>query len=237
LCVGRPWWNKRVHGVSVGESHTESILTLVDLASFKFIENLKTSTLDLLQFHSVWMDRLGNPVVAASDRSIGKYFVLQLAMPSLKPGLRCDYSVVTDENPAEHPVPASAEACAAVTQNDSLEDYLREEPGASPSLAERGFTCSEPRLEYCPQPETFSTDRQVAMGVETEGHDNLLGSWVQSRAIAIFYSTGSKKEIARLDITQEPPYMKLASSNGNEYLLFLKDGSDLAVYRLPLQSQ
>jgi hypothetical protein len=70
------------------------------------------------------------------------------------------------------------------------------------------------------------------MGIRTEGHDNLLGSWVQTRATAILFSAKTHSEIGEIDMTHNSAYLKLATVSGKDYLLSLKSGSELTVYGL-----
>ena len=70
------------------------------------------------------------------------------------------------------------------------------------------------------------------MGVETEGHDSFLGGWVQTKAIAFFFSTQSHSEIGKLDITHKSPALVLASIKGKDFAMQLEKGAVLHVYEL-----
>jgi hypothetical protein len=208
-------------------------MTAVDLESFKPVASLRTDSLSLLNFHSVWMDKEGRGVIVTSDWGAdGKNFLIQLGIPSLTVQARCEYSNVAGPNNTSHPIASQSGQCATFSSGSTFEAYLAEEPGITPPSSTHGYICRSPDLEYCPQPETFTSDGQIGMGIETEGHDNLLGSWVQTRAVAIFFSTSTKREFARMDLTHSSAYTKLAASGGKGYLLSLKDGSELTVYRL-----
>lgn len=95
-----------------------------------------------------------------------------------------------------------------------------------------GFVCADKTAEYCPQPDRFTPDGLFALGVETEGHDGLFGGWIETRARGFLYSTSRHAQIGELDLTHYSPYLKLASADGQDYLLVLNAGSELTVYQL-----
>jgi hypothetical protein len=250
LCAGTALWKLGTHrkkssgGNSAGEpagdsasesgsaGHMESLITVVDLETFKPIATLDTDALHSVPFDSVWMDKEGRGVIAASDSGPdGKRFLLQLAIPALTVEARCDYTDVAGADKTLHPVAKDERQCASFSSGSGLADYLAESTRYNSHASAAGYSCDDAGLEYCPQPDTISSDDRVAMGIEKEGHDTILG-WKETRAIAVFFSVSTQKEFARLDVTQNPAHLELAVVGGEEYLLSLKNGAELTVYRL-----
>jgi hypothetical protein len=232
VCSGTGEWLKRVHGRAVGQGRTESKLTVVDLATFQAVRSLRTDKFDLFEFHSVFMDAEGRIVIetnALNDK--GSNAFLQLELPSLQAGQRCSFALVSDANHLEHPVATTPSTCTQMLHNITLEKYLLEQESLPPHHVD-GYICANAHGEFCPQPDLFSPDLQFGLGIESEGRDSFLGSWVQTRATAFFFSVRTHREVGEMDITHQPPYLKFATFRGKTFLLFLRKGSVLTVYQL-----
>ena len=186
ICVGSASWLKRVNGKAVGKSRTNSIVTVVDLATLKPVKRAETKGLDLLEFQSIEMDKDGRIVVSSSvfgDTPQGEF--IQLAVPSLDVGQKCIYAMVKSGPSAEQAIAKTVDACRQVLGTVSLEEYLKR-VAVIPAAA--GFICKDANAEYCPQPDRFTSDDRFGLGVRSEGHDELLGGWVQTRTTAIVFS-------------------------------------------------
>lgn len=230
VCVGSASWLKRVNGKAVGKSRTNSIITVIDLARFKPVKRAETKELDLLEFQSVEMDKEGRILVNSSvfGNTPQREFV-QLAVPSLDVGQRCIYAMVKSGPTAEQAVAKTVDACRQDLGMASLEEYLKR---AAAIPAATGFVCKDAKAEYCPQPDRFTPDDRFGLGVRSEGHDGLLGGWVQTRITAIVFSAKTHVEVGQLDLTRTSPYLKLASVNGKDFLVSVEAGSKVIVYEL-----
>ncbi len=230
VCVGSAYWLKRVNGKAVGKSRTNNIITVVDLATFKTVKRIDTKSLDLLEFQSLTMDREGRILVSSSvfgDSPHGEF--VQLAVPSLEVGQKCTYAMVKSGSSKEHAIPKTVDACRQDLGAVPLEEYLNQ--AASVPTAS-GFICKDTKAEYCPQPDRFTTDNRFGLGVRTEGHDGLLGGWVQTRSSAVLFSVKTHTEVGELDLTHSSPYIRLAAVAGKDFLVSVEAGSKLTVYQL-----
>lgn len=231
VCVGTAEWMKRVHGWRAGNARTVSSITVIDLAGFNVVRSIQMKTVDPFEFQSIEMDAEGRIVVSRSsfvDRS--RHELVNLDIPSLRQSQKCAYSVSYDDKYRAKFTLITTEECNRILHSMSLEDYLEVfRPNASKSS---GFTCKDSKAGYCPQPDSFTPDRRFGLGMRTEGHDNLLGNWVQTRATAILFSADRHKEIGEIDMTHSPRHLRLAAVDGQDYLLSIRAGSELTVYQL-----
>lgn len=231
VCVGSAYWLKRVNGKAVGKSRTNNIITVVNLATFKAVKRIDTKGLDLLEFQSLTMDREGRILVSSSifgDFPHGEF--VQLAVPSLEAGQKCTYAMAKSGSSTEHAIPKTVDACRQNLGAVSLEEYLNQ--AASVPTVSSGFICKDTKAEYCPQPDRFTTDNLFGLGVRTEGHDGLLGGWVQTRSSAILFSVKTHTEVGELDLTHSSPYIRLAAVDGKDFLVSVEAGAKLTVYQL-----
>lgn len=230
VCSGTAEWLKRVNGRAVGRARMNSIITVIDLSTFKVINSVQTKAFNLLEFSSVALDRKGRILIESSsfkstaDKPRGEF--LQLDVPSLHASPKCVY----DNEKPDQLVSITTRECSEDLGTSSLEDYLKTSSSYIPIPSQ--FVCSDTTAEYCPQPDRFTPDNLFGLGMLTEGHDNFLGSWVQTRATAILFSTKTHLQIGELDLTHQSHYLELASMNGKDYLLVLRAGSELTVYQL-----
>lgn len=231
-CTADAWWNKRVNGKSVGKSRSEIRISSIDLEEFRVVGRDTTAALSLFEFQDVFMRSDGQLVVRSSSPQLKEGAFVPIDMPGLGVGPKCMYRNEIGPDHQLHPIPTTGEPCLQSTRNLSLENYLTD-AGAQSRVGDK-FACTSRDLDYCPEPDRFSSDGRVAMGIMTEGHDSFLGPWVQTKAIAVFYSTKTHSQIDARDVSHSDAYMELASANGKEYLLTLEDGSVLTVYEIDL---
>jgi hypothetical protein len=231
VCVGTAEWMKRVNGWRAGNARTVSSITVIDLASFNVARSTQMKTVDPFEFQSVEIDAAGRIVVSRSSFvNKSRKELVNLDVPSLRPSEKCAFSLTYDDKNRAQYTPITMDECNRVLHSMSLEDYLKvSPPNASKSS---GFTCNDSKAEYCPQPDSFTPDMRFGLGMRTEGHDNLLGSWVQTRATAILFSTERHAEIGEIDMTRNPAYLRLTAVDGQDYLLSIRAGSELTVYQL-----
>ncbi|GAA3751250.1 hypothetical protein GCM10022270_07100 [Terriglobus aquaticus] len=154
---------------------------------------------------------------------------VQLAVPSLDVGQKCIYAMAKRDHTAEQAVAKTPDACRRDLGTVSLEEYLKR-AAAIPAAA--GFMCKDAKAEYCPQPVRFTPDDRFGLGIRTEGHDDLLGWWVQTRTTAIVFSAKTHLEVGELDLTRTSPYLTLASLNGKDFLVSVEAGSKVTVYEI-----
>jgi hypothetical protein len=232
VCVASAEWVHRVSGWAVGKARTTNIIKVIDLSTFKVVNSATTSAVDPYEFQSVQMDGRGRMLIMSdSFRANAHGEFIQLDIPSLRPGPKCEYRLDNNGNGNnERPIAITPELCQQDAGFSSLEEYFKgayQIPPRSP-----GFTCRDVTAEYCPEPESFTADQQFGLGIRTEGHDSFFGSWVQTRATAILFSTRSRAEIGEIDLTDQPAELKLATVDSKDYLISIRAASDLTVYHL-----
>ena len=233
VCVGDAWWLKRVHGNAVGNSRADNIVAVVDLATLKIANRIHTKDLHLFdEFQEVRLDANGRILVIGSPlgHSQRGAFV-QLAIPSLIPGAKCEYNSVPDKTATTHAVAATDESCQKALGPVSLENYLATD---QPIITrDPPFKCTNAAAEYCPQPYEFTRDQRFGLGLRTEGHDALFGGWVETRAVAVIFSTKTRSEIGELDLDKNRDTGPLLESvHERIYLLVLRNSTELGVYEV-----
>jgi len=233
VCVGDAWWLKRVHGNAVGNSRADNIVAVVDLATLKIAHRIRTKDLHLFdEFQEVRLDANGRILVIGSPlgHSQRGAFV-QLAIPSLIPGAKCEYNSVPDKTAKTHAVATTEESCQTALGSVSLENYL-----ATDRLIitrDPPFRCTDAAAAYCPQPYEFTSDQRFGLGLRTEGHDAFFGGWVETRAVAVIFSTKTRSEIGELDLDKNRDTGPLLENVGERiYLLVLRNSTELGVYEI-----
>jgi len=229
-CAADAWWNKRVDGKSVGKSRTEIRISSIDLENFRVAGRATTAALSLFEFQGVFMRTDGQLVVESSSPQLKEGAFIPIDMPGLGVGPKCLYRNVSGPNNELHPIPIGGDTCLQSTHNIALEEYLTE-PNFPLPFRDK-FICTSKDLEYCPQPDRFSPDANIGLGIMTEGHDSFLGTWVQTKAIAVFFSTKTHSQIDARDVSRLDAYMTLASADEKDYLLTFEDDSVLTVYEI-----
>jgi hypothetical protein len=183
-------------------------------------------------FQSIEFDPSSRLVLVSTsfgEQRGGELAVLDL--PSLHPRDACRYEYSSDEQHRERVSAVTVESCSRLLGAQGLREYLKSFENSPPTTA--GFACKDNNAEYCPQPNMFTSDQMFGLGIRSEGRDNLFGSWVQTRATAIIFSTKTRAQVAEIDLTRRRADLKLATTNGQDYLLLVRDGSELLVYELP----
>ena len=232
ICVGDAWWLKRVHGKAVGNSRADNIVAVVDLATFKVANKIHTKDLHLFdEFQEVRLDANGRIVVIGSPlgHSLRRAFI-QLAIPSLALGEKCEYNSVPDNTAKIHFVAVTQESCQKALGPVSLENYVEPKPPINPDPP---FKCTGAAADYCAQPYEFTGDQRFGLGVRTEGHDVLFGVWVETRAVAVIFSTKTRSEIAELDLDKNRDTGPVLENKDNGvYLLLLRNSTELSIYEV-----
>jgi hypothetical protein len=232
ICVGSAEWLRRESGRPAGKARTDSIITVVDLATFKSINSSRLKAADSNEYQSIEIDGKGRLLLVNSSFGENRHGEFaSLEVPSLRVGPSCKYDYATNKQHGEQLSPITVESCKQYSGSETLEDFLKKLGSYVPTSS--GFLCKDKKAEYCPQPDRFTPDHQFGLGIRSEGRDNIFGSWVQTRATAILFSTATHTEVVELDLTHIPPFVKLASVDGRSYLLLLQEGSELSVYQLP----
>ena len=232
VCVGDAFWLKRVHGNAVGNSRTDNIVAVVDLATLKIANRIHTKDLRLFdEFQAVTLDANGRILVTGSPLGHSRRgSFVQLAIPSLTPGIKCEYSSVTDKAGTTH-AGAADEACQKALGPASLEKYLATDQPVT--RHDPPFKCTDADAEYCPQPYEFTRDQRFGLGVRTEGHDALFGGWVETRAVAVIFSTKTGSEIGEIDVDKNRSTGPLLENVDERiYLLVLRNSTELSVYQV-----
>jgi hypothetical protein len=230
ICVGSAEWLKRSHGRAVGRAKSDNMITVVNLLRMTIESARRTRDLNPFEFQGVEMTSYGRVIVSSMSRSPqAEGALIPLDIPSLREGARCEYKwLATKVGEGARPVPVTIRSCTMALSPSSLEGALSQVP--FPSLT--GFKCKDAQAEYCPQPDRFTPDRRFGIGIRTEGHDNLLGSWVRTNATAVAFSMSAQLEVGELDLMHDSPNLLLASVAGRDYLLVLRGGTELTVYEL-----
>src|SRR5215469_15188671 len=165
-CAADAWWNKRVDGKSVGKSRTEIRISSIDLENFRVAGRATTAALSLFEFQGVFMRTDGQLVVESSSPQLKEGAFIPIDMPGLGVGPKCLYRNVSGPNNELHPIPIGGDTCLQSTHNIALEEYLTE-PNFPLPFRDK-FICTSKDLEYCPQPDRFSPDANIGLGIMTE---------------------------------------------------------------------
>lgn len=231
VCVGDAWWLKRVHGNAVGNSRADNIVVVVDLATLKIVNRIHTKDLHLFdEFQEVRLDADGRILVVSSPLGHSQRGAfIQLAIPSLVPGGECEYNSIPGKTAAMEAVAATYESCQQALGPVSLEHYLA--PDMPTVTRDPPFKCIDDAAEYCPQPNEFTRDRQFGLGLRTEGRDALFGGWVETRAVAIIFSTKTRSEIGELELDKNRDAGPVLENIDEKiYMLVLRNSTELNVY-------
>jgi hypothetical protein len=225
VCIGSGWWNKRVHGKSIGIAHASSRISIVDIASMKISRQFDTSMLEASEFESVHLDkadRISLQRKTTLEQASEK--IVTLMLPNFDFGPTCDY-VATGNNLYTEQTP---ESCKVLLRGEDLSSYIYKPFRSAPGQ----YSCLAPKLDYCPQPDVFTPDRKFALGIATEGHDNFFGSWVETGSQAVLFSADTKAEIGRVDLHPAYGVPLITSIDGDEYLLVINQASSISIYKI-----
>jgi hypothetical protein len=234
VCAGSARWQKRSNGRVVGDARSDNIISVIDLAAFKAVNFTHTTDFNLLEIQEVGMDAEGRIRVSSfsgpsEEKERGEF--VQLDIPSLHAGPKCIYDISYHVSERETPEAITVNECAQDLHSMSLRDYNESFIKQFPAISS-GYVCNVTKAEDCPQTLDFTPDKQFGIGMDENGHDDFLGGWVTTRLTAVLFSAKTHREIGAIDMRHNPPYIELTTVKGKDYLLWLKNGSELAVYRL-----
>ena len=93
--------------------------------------------------------------------------------------------------------------------------------------------CHNNNAEFCSWPGTFTSDGRYGVARMSEGHDNLLGNWVETKVSYIVFSVASHADIGEIEVSlRDSERSATIVLEGREYLLLLLNGTRLAVDEL-----
>lgn len=79
----------------------------------------------------------------------------------------------------------------------------------------------------------FTADGSFGVGLESEGHGNIFGSWVTTSNALIVFSNKKGTDIADIAEPKDDSFATLlAFEQGRNFLLVLQRGTHLTVYEL-----
>lgn len=233
VCAGSARWQKRSHGRAAGDAKSDNIISVIDLATFKAVHLIHTTDFNLLEYQEVGMDAEGRIRVSSEsgvskEKDRGEF--VQLDIPSLHAGPKCIYDISYGVSQREIPEAITVDDCAQDLHSISLHEYNESFIKQFPPISS-GYVCNVTKAGACPNALEFTPDKQFGIGIDDEGYDNLFG-WVTTRLTAVLFSARTHTEIGEIDMRRNPPYTELATVNGRDYLLWLKDGAELTIYQL-----
>src|ERR1700678_608811 len=97
VCVGTAEWLKRAGGKTVGKAKMASIITVIDLKTFRIVNSKTRTPSEAFEFQAVSMDQHGQMLVRSSafgEKRHGE--LVQLDVPSLTEGQTCAYEYLVD---------------------------------------------------------------------------------------------------------------------------------------------
>jgi hypothetical protein len=244
VCVASAEWLKRVRGWAVGSATSDDIISTVDLSTFKVVATTQTEDMNLFEFHSVDVDAEGR-IRVGSLAFNGKVehgrFVssgepqhaafIRLRIPSLEAGPRCAYDWIEDSPGKRHPETTPDNKCNEALTSTTLGDYLRD---VEPHFKPRAKVCENNSSEFCKVPEEeFTVDGKFGVGLRSEGHDNIFGSWVFTSETLIVFSGSRAVDIGEIEEPTNDSFKeKVVSREGRDFLLTIQSGTHLTVYEL-----
>jgi hypothetical protein len=173
--------------------------------------------------------RVSSDSGATKEQERGEF--VQLDIPSLHSGPKCIYGISYDHSARGIPEAITVNECAQDLHSTSLDEYNKSFIKQFPAISS-GYVCKATKAEHCPQTLDFTPDKQFGIGMDEEGHDDIIGGWVMTRLTAVLFSARTHTEIGEIDMSHNPPYIKLTTVKGKDYLLWLKNGAELTVYQL-----
>lgn len=245
VCVGSATWVKRVNGRAVGPVKSDDLITIVDLATFVPVRTAHTRDLGLFDFRDVKLDGEGYLLVdsLSENRSDGAF--RRLALPSLEVGPVCSYSWIARKGagksggsitlPAnQYPEPEAGAACNMALKPTPFSEYASKWIQSTLSLQTPG--CEENnRAEFCRWigRASFTSDGKFGVAYANDGHDNLLGNWVETNSRFLIFSAKQKADIGQVRVsTRDSVRTATATVGSRDFLLVVSNGTHLTVYEL-----
>lgn len=229
ICAASAEWLKREHGKAVGNARNKLLMAVVDKDSMAIRTNKSIPDGISADFVSIELSNTNELIFSTSHwnpftNSVGsqnhqqKY--TRLSVPELLETDSCNVEWKPSKPGAgDEPFPIMDESCMRLLRGRTYHEMMT----TKSDQQAHGYSCTDKKLEFCPQPEKFTPDGKIGLGFCTTGHDTLLGSWVEDSATAVLFSTATKREFAAYDIKHDDLYVQLTTSNGKDYLIgFLK---------------
>jgi hypothetical protein len=231
VCVGSAEWLKRVNGRAVGNAISDDIIAVVDLSNFTVVATTRTKNMDLFEFHGVTLDDEDYLRVDSLSSGESRHSAfIRLKVPDLVAGPRCEYEWVIDSPAKRHPRAVTTEACAQAMKSGPLSDYLQPR---QPSSGAKPPQCQNNASKLCRIPGEFTAGGSFGVGLESEGHDNIFGSWVTTSNTLIVFSSRKGTDIAEIAEPKDDSFATLlAFEQGRNFLLVVQGGTHLTVYEL-----
>jgi hypothetical protein len=231
VCVGSAEWLKRVNGRAVGNAKSDDIIAVVDLSNFTVVATMRTKNMDLFEFHGVSLDDEDYLRVDSLSSGESRHSAfIRLRVPDLVAEPRCEYEWVTGPPAKQHPQAVTTEACTQALKSRPLSDYLQPR---QPSSGVKPPPCQDNASEFCRIPGEFTADGSFGVGLKSEGHDNIFGSWVTTSNALIVFSSKKGTDIAELAEPKNDSFgTLLAFEQGRNFLLVVQRGTHLTVYEL-----
>lgn len=244
VCVANPFWVKRALGRAEGRSRSDNIIAIVDLSTFTVVGKTHTEGLDLFEVHSsVQLDHDGFLLLDSLSGDKRGAFI-RLAVPSLKPSPVCVYKWVPGEPkpkvPGEFTVPAgqhpelqTPEACRAALGSTPFSDYSL--------LIQSTFKFPSPgcdsdnrnHAEFCRWPGSFTSDGKFGIAYAHDGHDSLLGNYVETNARYVLFSSAKRSDMGEVKVsTRDSVQVATAALDGRDFLITISNGTHLIIYEL-----
>jgi hypothetical protein len=231
VCVGSAEWLKRAQGRATGPARSDDVMTIVDLAAFRIVGTSRTRDLDLFEFHELLrLDSDGH--LLAESLSSGKPkqgSVVRFAIPSLEPSPPCVFDWVLESPRHERRVPHSEEQCReALRSSFSAFFATTPQPVAWPPKG-----CANNKAKFCRLPGILTADGKFGIAIATEGHDNLLGNWVETKSSYVIFSAAKSADIGEINVpTRDSVRTATFALNDRDFLLIALNGTRLRFYEL-----
>jgi hypothetical protein len=233
VCVGSAtWWQEKERRAVAGTERGDDVIATFDLAANRLIAFIRTRELGLFSFHDVKIDDAGYVLVdSVSTGKPKRGAFVRLAVPSLTGSQRCAYDWVSDSRTKQHRTPTTETACAgALGSHYTFEQYFQTE---KPSFTWPPTICKDNPAQFCRLPGQFSQDGKYGLAELREGHDNLFGNWVESRNSYVIFSSAVGADIGEIHLPTDDSVMaRFAYLDAHDYVLLLRDGTQLTVYEL-----
>jgi hypothetical protein len=223
------------------DSRSDNVIAIVDLSTLSIVGRTHTQGLDLFEFHGdVRLDNYGFVLVESLSGDKRGAFI-RLAVPSLTPGPVCVYNWVAGSPKrstpgitvptGQHPEPQTVEACTAALGSIPFSVYSE---FIQPTLTFPPAGCDNGnRAEFCRWPSSFTADGKFGFAYAHDGHDNLLGNFIETNARYVVFSASKRSDIGELKVsTRDSVEVATAVLDGRDFLLTISNGTHLTVYEL-----
>jgi hypothetical protein len=155
----------------------------------------------------------------------------------------CTYNWIVESNsptpgvitlPAgQFPEPQAEAACSAALGSTPFSVYASRWIQSTLSLQPPG--CDNNKAEFCRWPArgSFTTDGKFGVAYASEGHDNLLGNWVETKSRYLIFSVAQRADVGQISVPTRDSVQAATSIVGaRDFLLLISNGTHLDVYEL-----